>query len=287
MNIAFRVVMGAVSLLPLRAVFAQDATLRVAVSVDVTEQGRGLVAPTPERPVSYVPLSGGYKELGAILPYDRRPPPAEAQVLNQLVKTLSGRGYRLANAGSPATLVLVARWGYVAPQTSPVARFGPGALGSRPFSRITNREEVMAYVIGDKWPDLAVLAARRELDPPTQELFDSIRDATRHNGGGTIGRGARYYLLVSAFDAQAFVRNTSVLLWRAHMSTEAWGRALDEVLPTLVAAGAPLLGKDTARPSLCSLTPVSWAPVDKPAESELSGNRVANPPEGFRLVGEP
>jgi len=59
-------------------------------------------------------------------------------------------------------------------------------------------------------------------------------------------RIARYYVTVSALDyAAATQQKKAVVLWTAHMSTDLYGHTLDQVLPSLIAAGAGMFGKDT------------------------------------------
>jgi hypothetical protein len=61
-------------------------------------------------------------------------------------------------------------------------------------------------------------------------------------------RQPRYYLMVSAFDFQAWRSHHVVLLWQARVSVPLWGHYLYEVMPTLVAAGVPAFGQQTGRP---------------------------------------
>ena len=277
MKTLIRVAMGLAALLPFRAAADDDAGLRVAVCVDVTPEGAKLAPPAADKPVLYAPVAAGYREVGAILNFYQRPPPADSRVVGQLIRAVAPQGYRVAGPHETASIVLSARWGYVAPTTAPGRHAPPHPPSARLRNWITNREVVMSYVIGDKWRDLAVNARRGTLDPGTQEIFDDVRDAANENPGGTIGRGARYYLIISAFDAPAFARNKPVLLWRAHVSTGYWGHYLDEVLPTLIATAAPLLGRDTPRPVVATVAIVPWGVDERPEGSQVAHYGVANP----------
>jgi hypothetical protein len=277
MKTLIRVVVGLAALLPIRAAADDDVGLRVAVCVDVTPEGAKVALPAADRPVLYAPVAGGYREVGAILTFYQRTPPSDSRVLGQLIRALAPRGYRVAGPRGAASIVLSARWGYVAPTTAPGRHALPQPPSARSRNWITNREVVMSYIIGDKWKDLAVNARRGTLDPGTQEIFDDVRDAANENPGGTIGRGARYYLIISALDAPAFARNKAVLLWRAHVSAGYWGHYLDEVLPTLIAAATPLLGRDTPRPVVTTVAMVPWGADDKPEASQVAHYGVVNP----------
>ena len=55
----------------------------------------------------------------------------------------------------------------------------------------------------------------------------------------------RYFIIVSAYDFADSLKGQRTLLWRARLSTERHGVSLDDVLPALVAAGAPVFGRES------------------------------------------
>jgi uncharacterized protein (DUF2461 family) len=63
-----------------------------------------------------------------------------------------------------------------------------------------------------------------------------------------MSRYPRYFLMVSALDFKAALRKEYIVLWTARVSTDLTGHSLDEVLPSLIAAGAPMFGRDTNGP---------------------------------------
>jgi hypothetical protein len=224
---------------------AAGENLRVAVIVDMTAEGRRIAPPSVDHPSTYVPVTIGYKEIGdSLVYYQGRPPPAE-EVRRLLVKALADRGYREATAALPQpSLILVFRWGSIAPQVV--------------FGRWVNHREMLTYLLGDNWPEMI-----SDPSPKTQELVSDLYEATNAGANPSAGsydhpvpiaegakRGARYYLMVSALDYAAHLRNRDVLLWRAHVSINYWGHSLDETLPSLIAAGVPFFGRETRKPEM-------------------------------------
>jgi hypothetical protein len=283
MNSKICFALGLAALLPAQALWgADDGSLRIAVSVDVTA-GTSFPVATPSNPVYYAPVVSGYIDRGAPLTFYQRDPPPVARVDNQLAKALADQGYRLAADPSAASIVLDFQWGYVAPYviSNGAANGGRGVAGATGFAngyafsrpsrwqngfrtRITNWDELGTYLIGEKWPDLAIEARRHEADPLTQEIFDSIRQT------GPTNSGARYYLLISALDAPAYLQHKAVLLWRAHVSTAYWGHYIDEVLPTLIDTGVVMAGRDTKTPKLFTVQAAGWDPMDKTGGSQFT-----------------
>ena len=87
-------------------------------------------------------------------------------------------------------------------------------------------------------------------------------------------RHPRYYLLVSAFDYNEWLRHNSVLLWRAHVSCPVWHHYLDQVLPTLIATGAPMFGRETKVPLLTTTPNLGRVELGEPVVI----NPAATPP---------
>ena len=286
MNAMIRLVLGVAALCPATAALADGNDVWVAVSVDVTAEGRAAAAPAANRPVLYAPVLSGYRERGGILHYYQRMLPPTVEVVGQFASALADQGYALAPDAAGASIVLDFQWGTIAPTVAPVPPrhpFSPWSFGSRgPMrfqarNRVTNWDEVGTYVIGEKWPELAIEARRNQADPLTQEVFDSIRDAVNDSSDGTIGRGARYYVLLSALDGPAFLRHQAVLLWRTHVSTEYWGRYIDEVLPTLIDTAALTAGRETEQLQVITAPLAGWHSL-KSAKSELTQARPIRGP---------
>jgi hypothetical protein len=59
----------------------------------------------------------------------------------------------------------------------------------------------------------------------------------------------RYFILVSAYDYAVYAKEGAKrLLWRTQMSVPSHGLVPEQAWPMLVAAGAPLFGRDTPLP---------------------------------------
>ena len=212
------------ALLPASRVRADD--LRVDVVVDVTAEGKKILRPTPEKPAFYLPLPAGYTERGKVLVHYQRPPPSAPEVQRLVTEALAKQGYLTATKPSPPSLVLIYWWGYIAPEfigSQKSKKLGRGAF--------VNEVEMLSMVGGE------TVDTKNTYDPRMQEVIASSRHP-------------RYYLLVSAFDYQAWLQHNSVLLWRAHVSCAVWHHYLDQVLPTLINTGVPLFGQETAVPVL-------------------------------------
>jgi hypothetical protein len=81
----------------------------------------------------------------------------------------------------------------------------------------------------------------------THDLYTDQKDPSLRSQSLTdAARNPRYYVTVSALDFAAATRQKkAVVLWTAHVSTDLEGHTFEEVLPTLIASGAPMFGKDT------------------------------------------
>ncbi len=232
-------------------------------------------APTPDRPVYYLPAFIGYKELGGVLTNYQRPPPPMAGVQHAFIQALAQQGYLVATShANPPSIVIAVRWGEIAPelvpgggrfrggfgdlpdepQRPPGAAMAGGIMRATPDNhvsrmRLVNRNEIMTYLVGTRWHSPGFYPI---IDPNAQELVANLHDL---NGGG------RYFLLISALDYKAENQGRDVLLWRAHVSTQYWGHYFDQVLGTMIATSAPLLGKETVRPQIITAPEMAIGPV--------------------------
>ena len=280
-------------LLGLLPAVAAAGEITVDVVIDFNAPAGAVARPTPAHPAAYVPLSLGYQAVGDFVPGQGREPPA-AQVQALLVGALSAQGYRLATRQSPPSLLLVLRWGVMAPRMHrdrqagfPVtqgnlqAAFAPGGpnqppgavqlMGSPDFRAVVQSpgsteglsRQMLSLVAGDTLKDRR-LNADSPTDIRTQEIV-------------AMARQPRYYIMVTAYDYQGYLRgykawtrdrsapprkSLPLPLWEAHVSTEAADRTLEDVLPTLVSAGAPMFGRETREPRLVTLPEVPAGRVE-------------------------
>jgi hypothetical protein len=222
--------------------------LQVVVNVDLTEEGRKVPRPTPEQPAYYVPVIFGWQEEGKIIAGEM--PPSREEMLRQVGRALAREGYILqalrpdANETAPS-LIISLEWGYLNPDVldtgaldlatdSSGGSLSPGPLRSDPTQSTTtdfNQSRMITLVAGSSVARGAQFSAIE---------WERLRDA--------VGEG-RYFIILSAYDFEASFQGEQKLLWRARMSTERHGVWMSNVMPALVAAGAPHFGRQTDKPT--------------------------------------
>ena len=191
----------------------QGGTTRLTLVANMTEEGKKLRHPTPADPAYYFPVTTDYKEEGAVLKFFLEPPPPMAEVQHLLAKVLAEQGYLVATRKNPPTLLLVFRWGVWAPI------FFRG--------QFVNRDAMEGLVSG---VDTEVATP---INPKREEAY-------------VAARRPRWGVKIYAFDFKDWHDQHKITpLWRVNVSTEQWGHYVSEVLPTLVAAAGPMLGRET------------------------------------------
>ncbi len=225
----------------------------VVANADLTEEGRKIPRPTPDKPAYYVPVILGWQEAGRIVAGEE--PPKREEVLRQLGQALAKEGYILqalrpdANKTLPS-LIIAVEWGCLNPlvtehgaldlSTGEGGTMAPAEIRNNATQATAtdfNQNEMVALVAGAAFS--AKLAATGSLGLSQQD-WDKIRDAVAEG---------RYFIIVSAYDFAASLKGDQVLLWRARMSTERQGVWMSDVVPALVATGAPLFGRQTELPT--------------------------------------
>jgi hypothetical protein len=279
MRASIRLALCAAALLSGRFAFADggdNGGIRVDVVVDLTDAGKKVTRPTPEHPAYYYPVTRGYTEGGASL-VGEKPPPPTADIQRMIFKALAQQGYLLMTKKSPPSLILMLWWGYKAP-----VFLGPGAQGqngdgsdnsagvpmSGRVSLAANHNEMEELVMGTKYE-------------PDYWEYDGAHPSIRLEALTHASRVANYYMMVSALDFKSATQKKTVVLWTARVSTSRWSHTLDQVLPTLIATGAPLFGRDSDGPHIGTepLVPIGHvivgAPVlktDAPVSAEPKSN---------------
>ena len=265
MSAPFRFLFALAAFIPGHSAFAGGGggDIMIDVVVDMTEAGSKVAHPTPSKPAYYLPLPVGYKPQGAVLADQKLPPPTP-EVEHMMAVALAQEGYLVMTRKFAPSLVLTIWWGYMAPEindttltpphgTTNVINIkamadGPGAnaggmsdstlaralVSELPTSQSLNTDQMMALVEGNS--------------DSYQYTFQNV--GLIYQQVRILARSPRHYLMVSAFDFKDWLHHKATLLWRAHISTELWGHSLDEVLPTMIASGAPMFGRETGRPRL-------------------------------------
>jgi hypothetical protein len=211
--------------------FGPPKDTEVNIVVDLTEDGRKVPLPTRAQPAFYFPVVGGYREMGALVAGEKRPP--ATPVARLLAKALAAQGYLVMGEKTPPpTLLLVFHWGYMNPQIDDATPAVPPDDPSQalPQQIFWNQKEMLALVAGHTLTD-RVMGFERE----------DVLQAARED---------RYFVLVAAFDFEAAKERKKKLLWLARMSTPSNRITLAEALPALIASGGPHFGRETDRPQI-------------------------------------
>ena len=251
-----------------------DATdkVRVVVVVDMTKEGRKVAPPTPEKPTYYLPISVGYKNFGAAHHF-QRPLPDSWEIAHEIAKALYNQNYVLMTKQGHPSQVLYFWWGYMAPEDVAVGRdegnlAKPGAIpssGGPLWGPGQGRAQGNGYSItgpGDNAVVPAFSLGTQNLDE--RQMLSLVAGNTvddhqkypdpRLDEVVQMTTAPRYYVMISAFDFQAWKQHKAVLLWRAHISTEMWGRYFDQVASSLINAAAPFFGRETTVPQFVAAT---------------------------------
>lgn len=197
-------------------------------------------------PVAYAAFDGGYIEAGDPIAGDT--PPTADQVSQSLRAALANQGFQ-AEGPSPA-VVLTYHWGVL---------------------RIDHRQIRVPYGIKTN------LEARIEL-VSTQQLGAEVENhillgeksgqmnpdaaSTRLLGGPAQtaeeeARQPRYFVIVSAYDYQGLLHREAKLLWRVKLSAREQSGEMNQVIPALIAGGAPYFGKSLDHVKTVEVTPAA------------------------------
>lgn len=219
----------------------------VVVNVDLTEDGRKIPRPTAQDPAYYVPVILGYQEGGKVVAGEE--PPPRKEMLRLVGQALAREGYVLQALRPDAaktlpSLIIALEWGYLNPDIVETGALdlSTGEGGTMSPAAIRN-DPTQATSVDFNQPQMLTLVAGSAIY--RQALFSEnewqkLREAASEG---------RYFIILSAYDFEASVKGEQKLLWRARMSASRHRVWLDEVMPALVAAGAPHFGRQTDKPS--------------------------------------
>jgi hypothetical protein len=266
--LATRLGLGIAAIFSTRAVLGADSDIRIDVVVDMTDAGRSVPRPTPRHPAYYMPVVRGYTPgTGNGYVADEKQPPPSAEIERMLANTLAAQGYVLARKSFPPSLVLMFWWGYKAPAIegpsgdqaeTQIATPGGIPVGiesaiqidsnyAAGMNQLAQHGTLQANLSGN-YNAMDELVFGSEFDPQIVQNLPPPRTDTLAQAS----RVPRYYLMISAMDFNAAVKKKIVVLWTARVSTELWRHNLGEVLPSLISAGAPMLGRNSNGPHMTS-----------------------------------
>jgi hypothetical protein len=257
------------------ACLAAEPTWEINVIGDMTEAGRKLPPPSPAEPTIYAPLVIGYRAEGDRVAGEKPPPPKD-EILAQLAKTLAQQGYLVADPRRPEPKVLLLfSWGSLNPSFDPVETEVTDVekfVSSEPGTSVkvlANSKEMRALVAGNTTKNMPLVAPtmrNRDLDDVRSDMLED-----------------RYFVTVVAFDWQAAKEHKKVLLWSTKMSVPSRRVTMAQVIPALIKAGAPFIGRETKLPQRIDVPAIRGGQVEVGTPEvvrEPAPDRASAAPEG-------
>jgi hypothetical protein len=194
-------------------------------------------------PLSYAAFDGGYIEAGDPIAGDTAPTPD--QVSQSLRAALANQGYQ---ASSSPSVVIIYHWGVLridrrqirvpygikSNQEARIELVSTRQLGAEVENSVLLREKS-----GQMNPDAA---STRILGGPAQTVVEDSRQP-------------RIFVIVSAYDYQDLAHRDAKLLWRVKLSAREQSGEMDEVIPALIAGGAPYFGRNLDSVKTVEVTP--------------------------------
>jgi hypothetical protein len=190
----------------------------VVVNTDVFDHNAP--TPAPGKPVYYLAVSAGYRDLGWPMPGEEAPD--STGVLRMVTKILEGQGYKMAPAGQNPSIIILYSWGTLYRNPDPHV---PASKSYVP--------EMLRFL--GTYKVHAVPGLPNMFQPQLEDL------------GALVPQGI-YVMRFSAFDYAAAKKGGARLLWKTNISNSTRGFYLPEILPTMLTVAAPLIGRETKHP---------------------------------------
>jgi hypothetical protein len=219
---------------------------------DMSEQGRDLPHPAPDKPVYYYPIVRGYTELGPKQTGLIEQPPPAKEIVHHLAAALSAQGYFVTHevevpakpdsshpAGTapamtkafspPPALILVFHWGALRAEKLDSSLGADATAGPTPPA-VINQDKMIGLIAGRKFDSTV------DFGLGTEKILEGVQDD-------------RYFVMISAYDFKAyFEQHKKVMLWAAKMSMPTNDVTMAQVLPTLIDNGGAVFGRETIGP---------------------------------------
>jgi hypothetical protein len=218
--------------------------VQVITSTDATPSGALLRIPSPANPVYYKAQNVGYRDFGAAIGGDKRPPPEE--MTRTIVQVLATVGYLPADAQHRPTQWIVFTWGTLYPKF--LTRQDDPRWGQLPDANVQiNNTQMLRFLGGEKLG----LGSQHSDDPMVGSLlryqsrfaFDSAKKAIWDVAGGDL-----YMVALAGYEYFETQPEHPKLLWKTKISCPATGLVMADTLPTMVVIAAPFIGRATSRP---------------------------------------
>jgi len=219
--------------------FYPDRDLQTITVTDFAPAAGLRRAPTPEDPVYYVAVSGGYRDLGGIKAGEK---PIARDVVNKtMLKALAKQNYLPATEEHGADIVLVWTWGTFNRVLSPLLDV-PAQL---------NRRQMLRFLGGDKLGLTSRFNDQLSHEMLLPGLLMNGVDAHNLSDAAT---DDLFFAVITAFDALPGKDNRPVVLWNTRISCPARGFWLPEAMPAMLAIAHPYIGRETSKPVWVSAT---------------------------------
>jgi hypothetical protein len=230
MKALLNLTLGVIALQP--ACFA--AQFYMAVVAEQAHPSAKIALPTPDHPTYYVAYDAGYIEEGD--PIAGEMPPAAAEVAQVLHGTLASKNYLPATAQSMPSVLFIYHWGRLSHDSMQIRssfRLEPNLKARLVLIATTKQAGEIGNYLMNRRMGVTDPAFRVPgfLGIQERDVLDLARDD-------------RYFVIVSAYDYNAFTRREAKLLWRAKMSTRSPGVAMADALPALLREGGSYFGRN-------------------------------------------
>jgi hypothetical protein len=195
-------------------------------------------------PAAYSAIDGGYIEGGDPVVGDDAP--TADRVRQEMFDALQSQGYRL-NRASPAVL-LTYFWGVLRTDREEIRRpFGVKTNLNARLRLVGTEElsgEVENHIMGRQKAD------GMDMDVSSPPILIGPTETVVQNA-----RHPRIFVIISAFDYPSMSQQHVVKpLWRVKLSAQETSGDMSEVIPALIAMGAPYFGKNISEPKIVQAT---------------------------------
>jgi len=208
--------------------------LQTITVTDMTEAGRQHRAASPEHPIYYTAVSGGYHDFGGIRAGEK--PVVRSAVNKTMIDVLAKQGYLPAKAGQQPDIVLVWTWGTMNTESQMM----PSSLGIN--SRTMNRAQLLRFLGGSKLGLMDTAFPEQTLSP---DLYYAGGDQRALMDAATTDL---YVAAILAYDTKLDSHGRAILLWNTRMSCPSRGSWLPQALPAMAVMAGPFIGRETERP---------------------------------------
>jgi hypothetical protein len=236
--------------------------------------------PAQDGPVACVLVDGGYIEAGD--PIAGENPPPAASVRQELLDALNQQNFHVG-APSPAMLVTY-YWGVLrVDHTAIRLPMGINANQDARIRLVSTEEtgnEVENHILSNK------KGAGVNLDSNSPVLLVGPLETIVQNA-----RHPRFFIVISAYQYQPpGEAQKPSLIWRAKLSAQETSGDMDEVIPALIAKGAPYFGKDVQFPKIVDNTLMKSVAVPSTQNSNgqtgMAADEAASPAIGALVQQE-